>query len=198
MKNHTNTNPSELNIFSNLYNWLYIGNELELHYSYIVENHPISAEVNGMMSFTISTAEVSPFLSVLRLFAMPTCRSTRGIIFWDVPKGGLFSSHSMFDTVVAAALLLLFMLTVIPLHPPLHLMKFALIRSFVFGLTNQSIAEHYFVNWWGALKELCLFITFIIRPLGLQLYDQRHACCCFVIYTESTTALQRMVFIHES
>lgn len=119
MKNHTNTNPSELNIFSNLYNWLYIGNELELHYSYIVENHPISAEVNGMMSFTISTAEVSPFLSVLRLFAMPTCRSTRGIIFWDVPKGGFFSSHSMFDTVVAAALLLLFMLTVIPLHPPL-------------------------------------------------------------------------------
>lgn len=71
------------------------------------------------MSFTISTAEVSPFLSVLQLFAMPTCRSTRGIIFWDVPKGGLFSAHSMFDTVVAAALLLLFMLTVIPLHPPL-------------------------------------------------------------------------------
>lgn len=68
------------------------------------------------MPLTICTVVMSPFLSVLWLLMMPACHRTRDIIWHG--QGGLFSAHSMFDTAVAAAVLLLLMLAVIPLHPP--------------------------------------------------------------------------------
>lgn len=139
------------------------------------------------MPFTISTAEMSPFLSVLWLLAMLACQSTCGIILRDVDKWVCF--------LLTAYMIQWWLLPcsccscLVWSHciQPLHLMKFALIQSFVFGLTNQSIVERYFVNGWGALKELCLFIVVIIRPFGLWLYVQKHTCYCFVIYTESDT-----------
>lgn len=149
------------------------------------------------MPFTISTAKMSPFHLVLWLLTMSACQSTRGII-WDVAKGDCF----LLTACVTQGCLLpcsccLCLLRSHCIHP-LHLMKFALIQSFIFGLTTQFIVEHYFVNWWGALKELCLFITFIVRLLGLRLYVQKHTCYCFPIYTESDTGLQKMVFIYET
>lgn len=82
----------------------------------VVENPQISAEVNGMVPFTIYTVVMPPFLSVLWPLATPPRRRTRGITRHG--QGGWFSAHSTFDTAVAAAALLLLTLAVIPLHPP--------------------------------------------------------------------------------
>lgn len=68
-----------------------------------------------MMPFTISTVEMSPFLSVLWLLMMLACQSTCSIIFRNVAKGVVFCSQHVWHS-GALVLLLLLMLAVIPLH----------------------------------------------------------------------------------
>lgn len=150
------------------------------------------------MLFTTFISAMSPFLSVIWLFTMLACQNTCGIMLWDMAEGDCFlltaGMTQQWPLPCSCCLCLLWSHYI----QPLHLMKFTLIQSFIFNLTNLSTVESYFVNWWWALKEPWLFIIFIIRPLGLQPYVQKNTWYCFVSYTESDTDLQRVLFIYKS
>lgn len=137
------------------------------------------------MLFTISTAEMSPFPSVLWLIMMLACQHTCGIIFWDK------ANRDCFLLTAFIAVLLLFMLGVIPLHIPLEPDKICF-DSVIHLWSHKPMHCGTLLRKLMRSSQRTLLLHHIrnqtFRP---EIYIQKHTCYCFAIYTESDTGLQR-------